>query len=328
MSWKSLVCAGLLCVVASPVFAQPLLTVGAGGTNATSHLNAAGNWVWRIDITPRVGTTPTAGLPVAAELGFRETGTRRPTTGPTAAQLLGTGNGISKNATNFPDDNPGTKIFTWETEIDVDPGAGVNMKPVGLQSRCATGCTSTGAEDEIFAALGSIDFTTAGAQQFLTITVDRPMTNNASDPSTTTLQVLGKYGTGSAMGRIAQILSGLGVNYDVFSHAGITRQARGGDVNLDGDVNIADFSPLNTNYNGATTGQTWLTGDFNGDGDVNIADFSQLNTNYIPLTYTVGAPVSISAPGAGSVVGSVPEPTSIILLVLAGLGVVGLRGRR
>ena len=57
MSWKSLVSAGLLCVLASPAFAVPTLHVESGG------LNASGDWIWNVSITP-TGTTS----PVAAEL--------------------------------------------------------------------------------------------------------------------------------------------------------------------------------------------------------------------------------------------------------------------
>ena len=38
MSWKSLVSAGLLCVLASPAFAVPQLEVVSGGLNAARQL--------------------------------------------------------------------------------------------------------------------------------------------------------------------------------------------------------------------------------------------------------------------------------------------------
>jgi hypothetical protein len=293
-------------------------------------LNADGDWAWGLTITPAVSGTPTAGLPVAAELGLRETGPRA---------LLG----ATKNATNFPDDNPGVQIFTWETLTDVDPSPTVtNNRPVGLQHRCPSGCTSTGAEDEVFAALGSIDFAAAGAQNFLTVNVARPVTTNATTASVTTLAVLGKHHTGNAEARIAQINGGLGINYALAS-AGLTRQARGGDVNLDGNVSIADYSTLTTNFNGPATGQRWQTGDFNGDGDVSIADYSQLTTNITVndggqpgLNYDVTPdanyaltgvvdPPPASFSGGGSLV---PEPTSLLLLAMASLGLAALRVRR
>ena len=76
MSWKSLLTAGLLCVLASPLFAQPgpTVTVRPGGTFANNHLNAAGEWVWNVYINPDMGLNTNGaapGTPVAAEFGFR-----------------------------------------------------------------------------------------------------------------------------------------------------------------------------------------------------------------------------------------------------------------
>ena len=59
MSWKSLVTASLLCVLASPAFAVPTLSITSGG------LDASGNWVWNVAITPTA-----TGTPMATELGF------------------------------------------------------------------------------------------------------------------------------------------------------------------------------------------------------------------------------------------------------------------
>src|SRR5688572_31349527 len=110
MSWKSLLSAGLVCVLASPVLAVPALTVTNQG------LNAAGNWVWRVQVAP-TNPIPGTSTPLAAELGFRET---------TASELLGATR--VNPTTNFDTVNPGTQIFTWEA-----PGSGTNNKPEGLQ---------------------------------------------------------------------------------------------------------------------------------------------------------------------------------------------------
>ncbi|HJQ81814.1 MAG TPA: hypothetical protein VJ828_17750, partial [Lacipirellulaceae bacterium] len=110
MSWKSLVSAGLVCVLASPVFAVPSLQVTSGG------LNAQGNWIWNVNIS-----TTHAGTPVAGELGFRES-----STGDNA--ILSATKGTLFTGANT--DNPGNKIFTWETETEVRPNF---VFPHGLQ---------------------------------------------------------------------------------------------------------------------------------------------------------------------------------------------------
>src|SRR6478672_8172558 len=98
MSWKSLVTAGLFCLLASPAFAQPNMgivstggTTGTGGSNG--HLNATGNWIWTVQVTPALTMVPdTSGTPVAIEAGFTSTstGVGTVTTGP--------GNGFNQGA--------------------------------------------------------------------------------------------------------------------------------------------------------------------------------------------------------------------------------------
>ncbi len=295
MSWKSLVTTGLLCIIASPVFAaNPTLTI----TNAPALDPATGEYIWTVAITPTTGTSP-----AAAELGFRET--------VTGAQINSATTGSLFDGTNTQ--NPGTQIFTWET---TDPGA--NGKPVGLQTNLTL--------DEIFASMGSEADLPAGASTYLTIRSDGP----TSSRLTTSLEVLGKYGTGSNKGRIAEITSGTNAtNYDVY--AGVaTRTVQDGDVNLSGTANASDFLIIQNNLN-KNTGQHWGTGDLNGSGTTNASDFLILQNN---LNKSGGSNpgLTISAPGAGGGsslgAGSVPEPASIVLCGLAVLAGLGLIRRR
>jgi hypothetical protein len=78
-----------------------------------------------------------------------------------------------------------------------------------------------------------------------------------------------------------------------------------GDANLDGTVNINDLSKVLTNYDKA--GMIWSDGDFDGNGTVNINDLSKVLTNY---DRTVAAGAAISA---------VPEPSTLLLIAVAGL---------
>jgi hypothetical protein len=296
MSWKSLVSAGLLCVLASPAFAVPQLNIANGG------LDASGNWIWNVTITPTA-----AGTPLAAELGFRET---------TAGSQL-----VSATKANPPweNDNPGVQIFSWETLTDVDPSATVtNNRPVGVQTNTAT--------DEVFSALGSNDSLGAGAAQYLTITTAGPSATNL----TSTLAVLGKHGTGGTNGRIAEITGTTATNYSNYTGSA-TRTAFLGDVNLSGGVTIADLNLLAGNF-GKAGNFNWGSGDLNastgGTGEVSIADLNLLAGNFgknggtnTPLVVNgVAGGASLGGGGGG---GSVPEPASIALVglaVLAGLG--------
>jgi hypothetical protein len=56
------------------------------------------------------------------------------------------------------------------------------------------------------------------------------------------------------------------------------RYTLAGDANLDGTVDLTDFTTLAANFNG--TKKPWYLGDFNYDGSVNLSDFTLLASNF------------------------------------------------
>ena len=98
-----------------------------------------------------------------------------------------------------------------------------------------------------------------------------------------------------------------------------------GDANSDGIVNSTDLSLLLSSYN--QSGKVWATGDFSGDGNANSTDLSLLLGNYNQSAdwYGSAAPGGEAA-GAGGT--TVPEPGTLVMLVLGSLCLAGYRLRK
>jgi len=100
----------------------------------------------------------------------------------------------------------------------------------------------------------------------------------------------------------------------------------GGDANLDGVINIDDYSQIDGSV--AAGGlKGWFNGDFNYDGDVNIDDYSIIDGN-IGIQ---GAPLAPAADGGVRGVTAVPEPAGVVLAgtaVLLGWTRRTISGRR
>jgi autotransporter-associated beta strand protein len=99
-----------------------------------------------------------------------------------------------------------------------------------------------------------------------------------------------------------------------------------GDANLDGQVNSADYTRIDSGFLTGATG--WQNGDFNYDGVINGSDYSLIDNAFniqgAQLSAQVATATAQIAGGSGTA-SAVPEPTTLGLL---GLGVMGLLGRR
>ena len=94
-----------------------------------------------------------------------------------------------------------------------------------------------------------------------------------------------------------------------------------GDLDADGDIDLVDFeslrSRLHTSVAGMTAAQTYGLGDMTGDLAVNFNDFSAFRTAYD----------TAHGAGAFALATGVPEPASLVLLVVSLLATVGHRKR-
>jgi hypothetical protein len=132
-------------------------------------------------------------------------------------------------------------------------------------------------------------------------------------------------------GRVITSTAGLALGYkDAGGGNYEIRATLLGDTDLDGRVNVADLANLAGNF-GKTSGQFWIGGDFDYNGNVNVADLADLAGNFGKTLPGggggAGAAAAASLPaGAGAT--AVPEPTTIGLLGVSALGLVGRRGHR
>ncbi len=83
-----------------------------------------------------------------------------------------------------------------------------------------------------------------------------------------------------------------------------------GDGNGDLNVDVADYTQYFNNYGDHGEDNAWCPGDFTGDGKVDVADYTAYFNNY----------GDHSAGQSG-----VPEPSTMVLLALGALAVLGRR---
>jgi VCBS repeat-containing protein len=106
---------------------------------------------------------------------------------------------------------------------------------------------------------------------------------------------------------------GDGTAGDDFSHVLLVAQI--GDSDLDGDVDLADYNQLATNFDpeGLNSPHEWCDANFDTDLDVDLTDYNLLFTNFSPTGYAGTMPSLYVAPGCD--VGS--EPLAAASLAVA-----------
>ena len=89
-----------------------------------------------------------------------------------------------------------------------------------------------------------------------------------------------------------------------------------GDANLDGRVDLADYTRVDAGFLTRSTG--WAVGDFNYDGVVDASDYTLID-NAFNRGVDAGVPAAIVA-RATRQVAAVPEPAGVVVAVVIGMG--------
>ena len=100
-----------------------------------------------------------------------------------------------------------------------------------------------------------------------------------------------------------------------------------GDTNLDGKVDGTDYSRIDAAFISGGTLTGWYNGDFNYDGVINGSDYTLIDNAFNTQGASLAAEVATATDqiAGGSTTAAVPEPTTLGLL---GMGAVSLLGRR
>jgi hypothetical protein len=289
MSWKSLLSAGFaVCVLSSSVVAAPTVKV----TNPALTANAQGNRVWTVQIIPDGGASLPSAL--AVELPFTHTpGLSVLSMGivDNAANQTNTAAANNGNDTwYYNETSGGSGTILWNIS-DPPSVADVTQNPGANPFTAGTTSGLYVASPNVFASLGS------------TIIA-------AATPSVNVLQIV-TQGRGGILHMGAGVIAQAGTQFVIPAQDFYVP----GDFDGDGRVGNPDFNLLSFNFNKPKPV------DWDGYQPVNPAQIG--NPEFNALSFNFGAGQSSGA-GSG---GSVPEPTSA-LLVLSAAVLSGLVRRR
>jgi hypothetical protein len=310
----------------------------SGGTLTTSGITLSASGTWN----QTNGTTSVGALVLNSGAHFVQSGGSLTAVSTSNASLIQQTGGVA---------NLGPVIGTGTLSIGNTSGATANMTVGGLNQSSVTinstgSLTLSGGSANTLTSLnisgnGTLNLTNhhllinygSGADPASAIRAYLTLGRNGGawngpgiDSSTAALPANSHYALGYADGAdgvVAGLSSGqIEIKYTLL-----------GDADLDGSVTGSDFTILAADLGKSVS--AWDKGDFDYDGSVTGSDFTALAANLGKSAN--GAAVQLSAAdyaaidafaAANGLMADVPEPTTLSLLTIAGLGLLGRRRQR
>jgi hypothetical protein len=127
-----------------------------------------------------------------------------------------------------------------------------------------------------------------------------------------------------ATGADIGITNGTWSGQNVSASSVLVMYTYGGDANLDGKINILDYTRIDQGLGAGL--KNYTNGDFNYDGTINILDYTIIDQSLASQGPPLGSAGGLGD-GGPSGVSSVPEPASVGVLMLSAAA-MGMRRRR
>lgn len=307
MSWKSIVITGLLCVVASPVLAVPSITA------KPTYSAANGGIMWEVQVTQDGNNSLALELPIVLQ-GF---------TGSFTTFLNNAAGGDKTN---------GAANSTWYYNETAAGSGTVIWNTTGNPTNAANETQNTGNNPFTGTITEGLQIDTAGKRLFAALgsSINLPDADAvAAGKQVATLHILTSDGQ---LSWTNAIVAENGTNNTITGKVGSVVR---GDMNGNGARNFLDVSPFGTalsnpaNYATQFPGLDRIArGDMNGNGALNFLDVAGFGNCLSNPATCIANPV-VGAGSGSEAVGSsaVPEPASLVLLLLSAVAGVGLRRR-
>jgi hypothetical protein len=306
MSWKSLVIAGLLCVLAAPVFAVPSLVVTSTYNATTDNIE----WIVSIDQDGTLSLATEAPLTLTPDTPTFAVNLRANSSASQTTHGAGDANGAANETWYYNETAAGSGVLLWNTQqlaTDLEQDLGVNpfTTPANQETE---GLWLDTAGGRLFAALGS-DVNMPQPVNTLHIASDDGVLNWSN------LLIAEDGVSGGGAGGV--------------SLTGSFSSIKKADMNGDGAVNGLDVNPFVqqlTNPAGYLVSFPGLDGQARADINNDVAS-NGLDVQPFVVCVTMGGCPGGGAGGDAGGVGAigVPEPAT---LALVALGVLALFGRR